>query len=541
MKLLNSIALGAPLLVSATMVGCTTEQPNILVIITDQQRYDALGSAGVYPFLNTPNIDRLASEGASFTRAYTPCAVSGPARASLLTGLFVENTGVLTNEITAQDPVAHNVTTQPTIDKVLAEAGYYTEYHGKWHCPIGWTECYEGFEYLHKGKNPFAYQTKHFLDYRDLINKNFPHLKPREGELLSGGPMSGVPYSPDPIDRRVLRGVDAEGNLEESASQSRKMTQPDLHGELILPDEFSLTAFQSKEAIAGLERAAKQDKPFAITLSLNFPHAPMLPTEGYYQMYNVDDMPTPTSILDPMVDSPYSTQNGKAQLPEYSDAELIKYMMSNYFGLVTEIDDWVGEILSTLDRLGLSDNTIIVFVSDHGEMLGSHGLREKNIFLEESSRVPFIIHYPKAIKPTIIDEPTTTLDIFSTLLDYVGVDEVGERNSRSLRGLIEGNESDTERVVVTEWLYNDIRQPSHQIVKGGWKLFFNYSAASKIRPVLFNLKNDPYEMCNLLGDSNPNREEYLAKANELKTAMEQWLEDRGSIEMVQQIKTVTLF
>ncbi len=518
-------AISSPVYAAKPKKSSKKGSPNILYIMTDQQRWDALGCAGEFPFLKTPNLDKLATESAYFTNAYTPCAVSGPARSSLLTGLLVEHTNVLTNELTAQDPVANNFTTAPTLDQILAAEGYYTEYHGKWHAPISWADCYQEFV-VHKNKNnPFGYKLDHFTKYFNMVQEKFGREVMAEGDL-SDRSFFNVPYTPDPIDRRAIHGYDENQQLVAEELQRRIMTQPDNHGLLKMPDEYSLTAYQAKETIAALERATQQDKPFAITLSINFPHAPMLPTEGYYRMYNPDGMPTPASIADKLIDTPYSKQNGREALPEYCDPDMVKYMMSNYFGLITEIDHWLGELLNALEQSGEAENTIVVFVSDHGEMLGSHGMREKNIFYEESARVPLMIRYPKKIKSIEINNNVTSLDIAATLADYTGVEFDG-RDSRSLRSHIEGKFKG-ENVVVTEWLYNGTHQPSHMIVKDGWKLFFNYSKDSNVPPVLYNLEEDPIEMINLLGKSCATRDEYIEIAESLKEDMIKWLSDRNS-------------
>ncbi len=522
-----TVAAVAPSVQAARKATDSDDRPNILFIITDQQRWDALGCAGVYPFLDTPNLDKLASQSAYFTTAYTPCAVSGPARSCILSGMLLENNGVLTNDLTAKDPIANNITMLPTLDQMLASEGYYTEYHGKWHAPISWTDCYQEFVYHQKNKNnPFAYELDHFTKYKKMIKEMFGQTSLEDGDLLDRS-MFGVPYTPDPIDRRAIHGYDEKGFLYADELKRRIHTQPDNHGLLKLPDAYSLTAYQAKESIAALKRVKSKKEPFAITLSINFPHAPMLPTQSYYRMYDVDKMPVPASIGDQFIDSPYVNQNGRLALPEYANAELIKYMMSNYFGLITEIDYWIGEVLKELDK-GDAENTIVVFVSDHGEMLGSHGMREKNVFYEESARVPFIIRYPKGIESVEINQNVTTLDVFSTLADYCGLKiDNSERDSRTLRPLIEGKSKD-ENIVVTEWLYNDIRQPSHMIVKDGWKLFLNYSTESNIKPVLFNLNEDPSEMVNLVGAHCKERAQYLAKAEELKQSLIGWLKARNS-------------
>lgn len=491
-------------------------RPNLLFIMTDQQRFDALGAAGRYDFLRTPNLDRLAAEGVMFTNAYTPCAVSAPARSCILTGQMVEHTGVLTNELVAKDSPKADFTTSPTFDQLLSEAGYYSEYHGKWHAPKAWTDCYEGFMWRGKDSKSF----------KDQIRQVLASEKIPQGSLMDDS-MFGLPYRPDPIDRRILRGYDENGQLFPEELARRKHSQPDNHGMMYIPDSLSNTAFQAKAAIAALYRAEKSGKPFNITLSINYPHAPMLPTSTYYNMYSLDDMPVPVSISDKMVDSPYTSQNGRLVLPEYSDPTLIRYMMKAYFGLVSEVDFWVGKVLDTLEDIGAADNTLVIFVSDHGEMLGAHGMREKNVFYEESARVPLIMRFPGTIKPGKVTENISTLDLFATIMDYMGIETDG-RDGESLRGLIDGTEKRGD-YVVTEWLYNGIRQPSHMIVDGRWKLFLNYSTESKVVPVLYNLDEDPYEMHNLIGQSEPDREKYLAKAESLKLKMIEWLRSRNSV------------
>ena len=505
--------LGLPALFNASLQAqeATT---NLLLIMTDQQRFDSINAAGKFGFLHTPNLDRLASEGVLFTNAYTPCAVSAPARACLLTGQLVEHTGVLTNELVNRDPSETDFTKLPTFDKILSESGYYSEYHGKWHAPRKWADCYVGFEN----------RDKDIKDHKNKVNALYADREYPAGTLMDDS-MFGLPYMPDPIDRRALRGYDEQGNLLPEELAKRKHAQPDNHGMLFIDDSLSNTAFQAKQAIAALYRAKESGKPFNITLSINYPHAPMLPTPKYHGMYNPEDMPVPASIADQMIDSPYLNQNGRKVLPEYSDPELIKYMMSSYFGLISEVDYWVGEVLDALDKIGATDNTLVVFISDHGEMLGAHGMREKNVFYEESARVPFIMRYPGKIKPGRVTTNISTLNLFATIMDYLGV-KTDVRDGESLRNVIDGKSKGN--YVVTEWLYNDIRQPSHMIVDGRWKLFLNYSSQSKVVPVLYDLRKDPYEMNNLLGASNPSRTKYIRKGNALKKQMAEWLRSRKS-------------
>jgi arylsulfatase A-like enzyme len=238
-------------------------------------------------------------------------------------------------------------------------------------------------------------------------------------------------------------------------------------------------------------------------------------------------MPVPASIADKMENSPYVGTNQRLNNSQYANPELIKYMISDYYGLVKEIDDWTGKILDKLVELKLDKNTLVIFVSDHGEMLGAHGMREKNVFYEESARVPLMIRFPGKIKKNkIIEGYVSTLDLFATILDYLQIPE-HPSNGKSLRGLIEGKDKTHGKYVVTEWLYFGDRAPAFMIVKDNWKLFLPFSPESKVINALYNLKDDPLEMTNLLSD-NQKMEKYEQIANELREDILSWLKKNNS-------------
>jgi arylsulfatase A-like enzyme len=170
---------------------------------------------------------------------------------------------------------------------------------------------------------------------------------------------------------------------------------------------------------------------------------------------------------------------------------------------------------------------MVIFTSDHGEMLGAHGMREKNVFYEESAHIPLIIKFPGQIKKgTRVNGYVSTIDLFATINDYMKMPE-SPSNGTSLRGLMEGKESSQGKYVVTEWLYHQDRSPAYMIVKDNWKMFIPYSAESKVINALYNLREDPHELNNLLGN-NPNRKKYEAKATELRNDMLEWLLKRNS-------------
>lgn len=482
-------------------------QPNLLFIMTDQQRFDALSYAG-NTVLHTPNMDRLAREGVWFENAHTQCAVCGPARASMLTGRSVANTKVISNKM-AYVPEAVGVMPMKTYDEILSDHGYECEYHGKWHAPLHRAKLYN---------NPVAmagiHETElgpgHKAVYIKYLNALYPDRE-LEGEELRDT-FTDRPYAPDPIDKRFdlkRRGEDSDV----------KVGQSDIHGVTRIPARYHLPAFQAGEAIDAMEKL--KDEPFSITCSFHHPHPPYLATEEHIGMYPPEGMSPPASIDDEMADSPYRNMK-KNTNEKYSKPKMIQHFISEYYALVKEVDDEVGRILDKLDELGLTDNTLVVFTSDHGEMLGSHGLRGKFCFYEESSHVPMIIRFPGRIRPgTKVRAPVSNMDLFATLLDYLEMPD-HPSDGNSLRGLIEGTVSEEDAYVVTEWLSDPQGKPTHMVLKGGWKLMRPDPAAEKVTSALYNLNDDPHELKNLLADTTDTRA-YAAKVTELEACFQDWM------------------
>ena len=490
------------------------KKKNLLFIMTDQQQYKAMSIAG-NTVLETPNLDRLAKGGAYFKNAYTPMAVCGPARSSILTGMTVESTGVDSNAKTYNykgDPVM----TTPTFDEILSDNGYHCEYYGKWHVITSKGDVYKNPKLASKnGKSRFGIggQKHVFMDY---INEVYPQPKLKEGELYDT--FLNRPYKPNPIDTYY-------GKTYEEVKDNKRRTQTALHGELLVSAEHSITAYQAKEAIKAIERL--KDSTFSITLSMHMPHAPMTPTKPYSGMYPVEEMPLPVSIHDTMENSPYKSANQRLKLPEYRDEEKIKYMISDYYGIIKEIDDWIGEILNTLDKNGLTEDTLIIFTSDHGEMLGAHGMREKNVFYEESSHIPLLIRFPSEIKKeTVVDGYVSNVDLFATILDYLKIKGNYQSDGTSLRDLMEDKETDHGKYVVTEWDRSD-NVPNYMIIKDGWKLLVPKTATSILINAMYDLNTDPHEMNNLLGN-NPYSVNYKEKAEELRNCLLEWLKKNNS-------------
>lgn len=266
--------------------------------MTDQQQYKALSIAG-NTVLKTPNLDRLATEGAYFEKAYTPCAVCTPARSSILTGYTVENTGMRNNQ-RAYYYREEGLMTMPTFDEILTQQGYHCEYYGKWHSRSSHTEVYKNPKRKAKnGRSVFDQGGQHHV-FMDYINDHFPKGELKPGELYDT--FTKRPYKTDPLDK--YHGV----SYSEFKAINPRRIQTELHCESMVPKEHSFTAFQARETIHAIERL--KNKPFSITCSFHFPHAPMLPPMAYYDMYPSEDMVPPVSINDDMSNSPYQATNG---------------------------------------------------------------------------------------------------------------------------------------------------------------------------------------------------------------------------------------
>lgn len=497
---------------SSVHFGQSEELPNILIIMTDQQTWDAVAYSGNQAVL-TPNLDKLASEGVNFSHAVTPCPVCVPARTSVLTGRLTETTTIRDNRDAKTGECYY-----PTFDEILVKRGYRSEYYGKFHAPEHMARVYnnppvEGMP----GTEPIMRWEPIYVSY---LQETFPKRPLKPGELYETTFYGGaIPYRPDPPDRyyRYM----PEGDIPEK-EQEKRLSQADIHGVLDLPAAYTITALQGKQTLDALERL--KDEQFVLTCSFHCPHVPITPSEPYASMYKAEEMPTPASLSDRRENSPYRTGE---EIPPYNNAAKVQYMVANYYAFVTEIDDWVGKVLDKLDALELTEKTLVIYVSDHGEMLGAHGMRGKFNFYEESVRVPFVIRYPGKIKAAqTISTPVSILNIFPTVLDYAGLKHI-PTDGYSLRGVMEGTNAPKYDFAVSEWQWKNENVPSIMIRTERWKLMTTHRSGGRNVEVLFDLKNDPEELNNLLG-SNPERFKYRETAEELRSKLTTYLKEVNS-------------
>ncbi len=447
-----------------------TKPVNLLFIMTDEQRWDAMSCAG-NPTLKTPNLDRLARQGARFTSFYSACPVCVPARTAILTGHSIESNHVLDNH----DARLENEPPYLSFDQILLRNGYQGEYHGKLHSPYKLAMDYSQPVRWLNGQRPAGCKSamSEAEAYKAYLAEHVSRRPLKPGELLQ---RYGF-YHPIPLDENYGR------------AHPGKSSEGESYGLLETPPQYSIVAFTAAEGLAALDRL--KNGPFTLTISFDPPHPPMNVSEPYYSLYPPDHIPVPASINDPRTNSPYHP-NKRGRDGAYRNPTNIRQMTSIYYGMVTEVDDWVGKILRRLDELGLADNTLVIFTSDHGEMLGDHGMHGKFVFYEGSVHVPLLMRLPGVIPPNaVIQTPASQLDLFSTILDYCG--QTGHASEgQSLRPFIEGKEAGTGRVVVSEWPSQTV--PGFMAFDGRWKYLCGQTADAPSLDALYDLKNDPEEI-----------------------------------------------
>lgn len=507
----------------------SAESPNLIYIISDQLRFDALSCMG-NKIISTPNMDRLAAEGVIFTRAYSQSPVSVPSRASMLTGNSLCNTGIWGNSyayetgstsiLTGKEPIYKT----KTYDEVLAANGYTCEYYGKWHSPESKAYIYANRPITCAGMTSHPVLGLGLKGYYMNFWKTELNIStaPTQSGALTGA-SGGLNYLPDALDARVI-----DPTLTSTVDYQN-------FGKTLIDAKATESAMDAKHTIDAIER--NKAKRFSIHCSFGPPHPPFVVSPPYYGSLNAATMPIPANYF---VNSSSSTyyKSSELQSPYYSSSiakmgayqnpATVGIFVARYYEMVKEIDDKLGEILKKLDDEGLTDKTMIVFCSDHGEMMGSHGMHSKNNFYDESARVPLIIRYPGKIPAgKRIAVPVNLIDVRPTIDDYFNL-PIAKVDGKSLRPFIEDTYNKNEtHFAISEW-YND-KSPGFMVRTDSHKLMFAHTAEAKNTAIdgFYNLKTDSLEHINILKLSIiPQTEKN--KAQELKVLLIKWLKKVNS-------------
>lgn len=481
--------------------------PNILFIMTDQQRYDCLGANG-NSIIKTPNLDKLAKQSANFNNAFVQSPVCTPSRASFFTGRYAHahKNRVNYTELNKSETL---------LPKYLQDAGYQTSLVGKTHLFYNYPPTKEeakrtGFEFidLHDGTpnvDPFS-------DYYKWRQEN--------------DPMNNLHY------RTLAKDV---------PELKKQMSKNDNPYRSAIEKDFTDTAWTGFRTRDRLKQFSKSNKPFFLFSSFWKPHSPFEVPEPYDSMYNDVDFKLPHRLthddilkLPPHVHklilrNEYRGMNAPFDMED----EALQWIIRSYYGTISHIDDEVGLVLKTLEETGLAENTIVVFVSDHGDQLLEHGIVDKNVFFESSIHIPFMISYPGIIKPAGYDDLIESIDLLPTLFEIIGLEEPYNNHGQSLLPLIGNSDKDytskecvfSENVLPEVFLnlFNfekgkgvmDVRHPDGKMARTKkWK----YNYYPKGYEELYDLENDPDELSNLA--DNP---EFSEAKYEMKERMIDWL------------------
>lgn len=442
-------------------------KPNILLLMTDQQRWDAMSCSG--DWVQTPNLDRIASEGVRFTNCVTTSPVCIPTRLSLATGLYPHNTGVWNN-------MNHTMSAEtPTWMQAVRNAGYRTSLFGKTHL------------HPHNGD---------LRDREDLMNA---YGLDDVNEI--GGPRASS---------RVLSHMTAMWE-EKCVWQKYKADYSERFQKrpyMVRPSPLDLEDYadvyvgqQAKQYLQGYDR----NEPWCCWVSFGGPHEPWDTPEPYASMYDPNEMPTPVS-RPPVGDRPQGNLDNtmKRMNPKFEVGEVGR-MRANYAGNVTLIDAQIGEILDAIQERGELENTVIIHCSDHGELNGDYGLIYKGNFLNGSVRIPFLVRTPDTLKDAsedrVCDSPVEWIDIGPTLVELAGGEIKHRQFGKSLCPVLDDTEGTHREYAISE-ISGEI-----MLLNQEWKIVLN---SDGVPYLLFDVKSDPDETNNLAG---------LPEMKELETAL----------------------
>ena len=428
----------------------TDSLPNILVIMSDEHG-PMFSSTYGHPLVETPSMDRLASEGTTFENGYCNSPLCTPSRLSFMTGKYVSHCQGWDNST----PLDVGRITWPWL---LKTKGYDTVLNGKMHM-MG-PKPLNGFDkqLTHDPHAANAHAVLRWDDgvkYQNNFDSNEQTPNQRWPDVLEAGPgRSQV--------------IDHDDMVEDAAHQY--IREPD-----------------------------RKEKPWAMVCGFISPHFPLKVPEPYFSQYYPDntDLPNnPPGHLDNLPPSAKRLQTYTGTAGPYTDDETRKARAA-YYGMISFLDDKIGRLMDTLEATGQRENTVVIHTSDHGEMAGEHGLWRKMNFYEQAARIPLQISWPGNLpEGKRVSEATSNVDFVATLLDIVGIDPTEwDMDGDSFLHYLQGTEDNLKDEVICEYLAHGTDGPRIMVRQGEWKL--SYTHRNPVEFELYNLKDDPGEFENL--------------------------------------------
>jgi arylsulfatase A-like enzyme len=458
-----------------------SKKPNVVFLLNDHQAYYRHGwDSG--PKIQRPHFDRLASEGVLFHRAYTAAPLCGPARRTMLTGLLPHNHGEIKNDSN------HPYDREVYLD-ILAANGYRNYYYGKWHAGAG-----TAFDHRCEG---FSYPSY-----------NNPYTKPEYKEYLA---KRGLP-EPEILIEHSFWGDRPINKMKVGELYRQENPWCNEHGSGVMqtPNDSHEAFFLANLACEKLRELADSDsdEPFHLRVDFWGPHQPYFPTREFAEMYNPAEIPEYGSFRDDLEDKPdvyridgnHPISKGRRLIqPNPLPWSQWQEVIARSYAQTTLTDAAGGRILDALDELGLADNTIVIWTTDHGDGLACHGGHfDKSSYMpEEMLRIPMALRFPGQVKAGQETEGlVSNLDVAPTMLDAAGLGFERGVDGRSLLPLCKGGTADWRRDFMCETHGHGMDHLGRILITGRYKYVWNHEDMDE----LYDLREDPYEMTNLVDE-----------------------------------------
>lgn len=442
------------------------KRPNVLVIYTDQQRFDSLGIHGNIHAI-TPNLDRLAREGADCTNYYVNSPVCAPSRMSMLTGMFPSQLHIADNGIPLPEET-------PTAASILKKNGYETAQFGKLHFLPHTNRNHRnsdhpdyGFDTLILSDEPGCYD--------DAYIKWVEAKRPEQVEKC-----------------RV--GLPSEGKTFHQPCYSEKARSPHQPYAFEGDEDCTHSAFVTEQICDFISRQKHSGKPFFAVAGFYAPHAPVNPPQKYLDLYDAEKMPLPKQES-----REYEFMSRYFGMRDLSGitTEKWKEIVAAYLALVTHVDECVGKILKA--AADIREETLIIFTSDHGEYLGDHNRVHKGMPGHDCIiHVPFLVSLPGRITQGIqMTDLCETVDVLPTILDYCQIQQPEYMKGISLKPVLEGRKPSGKESVIVEYMnrdnFNEVCIRTDQ---------YKYYVNTRGLELLFDLWSDPDEMNNIADEEH---------------------------------------
>jgi N-acetylglucosamine-6-sulfatase len=437
---------------------------NVVFILSDDHRYDAMGFIG-HPLARTPNMDAMAKAGVHLKNAFVTTSLCSPSRASILTGLYTFRHRVIDN----QRPVPKGTLFFP---QYLQEAGYATGFVGKWHMGHASDEPRPGFDYWVSFKG--------------------------QGNYYPPGPNYTI----------------------------------NVNGERV-PQDGYITSLLSRYAVEFLEQQKDREKPFFLYLSHKAVHGPFTPEPKYAGTLSEVPFTLPASaqkLTDNKLNRPRwlldqrnSWHGMDFPLHSGSTAEAL---LRSYCEALRSVDDSIGTVIEQLKKMGIHDDTLVIYMGDNGYMFGEHGLIDKRVAYETSSRVPMVMQCPELFNGgTVVDEVVANIDVAPTVMEAMGIEKPPHMDGKSFLPLAQGEEIPWRDYFfyVYYWEQNYPQTPTHFALRGNHYKYITYYGVWDTDE-LFDIQADPEEQNNLIHDPA-----FAKIRNEMQKRLYEMMEDLGGM------------